>query len=123
MPGNGGRGATAMGRTIGTNQITDRLSEAAALITLAAVAFLTIGSVSAEESGDYANTLMWKEFTVIGGGYFSFVDSKVRFDNSSGPGTDIDFEDRLGIDESSATFFAMGRWRINPKTPARNRVF
>lgn len=52
-------------------------------------------------------------FSLHAGGFFPTVDSKIRLDSTTlGTGTLLDFEDNLGLEETSPTFFAGARWRI-----------
>ena len=119
-------------------RITHRSKHALSLLGLTAAALLTLGPALAadvvgtpsrqdepnqsagltsggSDNGDYANTLMLKEFTLFGGGFFPYIDSSVQFDGPDIPGTEIDFEDVLGVEDSIATFLVEGRWRIDPK--------
>lgn len=57
--------------------------------------------------------LLNKRFMVGGGGFFPWIDSKIRLDSQRfGVGTKIDFEDELGLEESKSTFWTVARWRI-----------
>ncbi len=55
----------------------------------------------------------WPRFEVRGGGLVAAFDTTVRLDNPFGAsGTSIDFEDDLGLDGRSATWFVQGTWRL-----------
>jgi len=58
--------------------------------------------------------LLNKRFMIGGGGFFPDVDSKIRLDDEFlGIGTEIDFENELGLEESNSTFWLTSRWRIS----------
>ena len=58
--------------------------------------------------------LLNKRFTVSLGGFFPDVDSKVRLDATNFDlGTEIDFENELGLEESKNVWWANLRWRIS----------
>jgi hypothetical protein len=73
--------------------------------------------VSADEPDNNANpvSLFDARFTVAFGGYFSTVDSDLRLDSTSGPGSSIDLEDDLGLDKWSASAWLSFNWRFLPR--------
>lgn len=62
-------------------------------------------------------SLLSDRFTLSVGGFFPYIDSDIRLDsdNSNIPGTEIDLEDDLGMDETHPTVFGGLRWRITPR--------
>lgn len=71
----------------------------------------------ADEQKNGANPvyLFDSTFTLAFGGYFSSVNSDVSLDSSSGPGTEIDLEDDLGLDKWSASPWLAFNWRFYPR--------
>lgn len=61
--------------------------------------------------------LLSNRFTLHFGGFFPFIDSNIRLnsDESGIPGTEIDFENDLALDETLPTIFGTLRWRITPR--------
>jgi hypothetical protein len=78
---------------------------------LAVCAGLAVGSAAAEEGP--VNPEFTDRFSLRVGGFFPTIDSKIRLDSTKGVlGTVLDFEDDLGMEETSPTFWAGARWRI-----------
>ena len=49
----------------------------------------------------------------IDAGYFRITpDTVLRYNSGQGPGGDIDFENNLGLDRQSNTFWIDGSWRV-----------
>jgi hypothetical protein len=72
---------------------------------------LWVPAATAEE--ERLNPEFTDRFSVNVGGFFPSIDSKIRLDSTTfGTGTVLDFEDNLGLEETSPTFFAGARWRI-----------
>jgi hypothetical protein len=75
-----------------------------ALIVLVAVT----GTAGAEERD-------WARFKINLGALFTDFDTSVQVGGEVGPGTPIDLEDDLGLDDDDATLFAAVRWRFARK--------
>lgn len=72
-----------------------------------------LGAGPATAQTDPSNPEFTGRFSLSAGGFFPSVDSKIRLDSTEfGTGTVLDFEDNLGLEETSPTFFAGARWRI-----------
>jgi hypothetical protein len=82
-------------------------------LLIAALICLSGTASSAELPG--IHPLLYKRFTLGVGGFFPQVDSKIRLDSDLGPGTELDFENVLGLEESKSTFWLSGRWRIGAR--------
>jgi hypothetical protein len=81
---------------------------AAVLLLLVATTGLSAGELPGK------HPLLNKRFMIGGGGFFPDIDSKIRLDDDSlGIGTELDFEDQLGLEESKNTFWLTSRWRIS----------
>ncbi len=72
--------------------------------------------LSSLEPDEEHKSLLTRPFTFMVGGFFPYVDSGARLNNKSAgtSGTKIDFESDLDLEETTATFFGEGRWRITP---------
>jgi hypothetical protein len=55
---------------------------------------------------------MDERFRLDVGGFFQDFSTAVRIDSANGPGTDISFEDDLGLDSSKTSFRLDGYWRF-----------
>jgi hypothetical protein len=96
---------------------------------LATILFLS-GTMTAEsvlaasETDGNKSGFLTDEFYIAIGGYFPAVDSDIRLDASDGSrGTDFDLEDRLGLDETTATGFGYFRWRFAPRHRVEMEIF
>ena len=85
------------------------------------VAFVLVCGVSsgsrslASEESDYAGPALDDKYFLVIGGFFPNIDSSVRVDSTSGiPGTGLDLEDSLGLEESAASPYLYFRWRYHP---------
>ncbi|MFZ0256397.1 MAG: hypothetical protein WAN46_12270 [Gammaproteobacteria bacterium] len=84
---------------------------ATCVAVFAVCAGLAVGSAAAEEGR--GNPEFTDRLSIRVGGFFPTIDSKIRFDPTKGTlGTVLDFEDDLGMEETSPTFWAGARWRI-----------
>lgn len=83
-------------------------------IFAAALALSTgVGASSATAEEGQANPEFTDRFSLTAGGFFPTIDSNIRLDSIRfGVGTDLDFEDNLGLEETTPTFWAGARWRI-----------
>ena len=80
---------------------------------LAASTLLAVSAAGADPLPG-KHPLLNKRFTVSVGGFFPDIDSKVRLDATNGNiGTEIDFENELGLEESKDVWWANLRWRIS----------
>jgi len=81
-----------------------------------ATAALLLGLFSAPEAAQLPgkHPLLNKRFMIGAGGFFPDIDSKIRLDAESlDLGTELDFEDQLGLEDSQNTFWLTSRWRIS----------
>jgi hypothetical protein len=53
-----------------------------------------------------------KRFNIAGGGFFPFINSTIRLDSDLDLGTEISFEDTLGLEQTMSTFWLGGQWNI-----------
>ena len=89
------------------------MSEHRIAAVLAACTFCVITSA---EAGTLPgkHPMLNKRFAVSLGGFFPDIDSKVRLDaNDFDLGTEIDFENTLGLEETKNVWWANARWRIS----------
>jgi hypothetical protein len=57
-----------------------------------------------------------QRFTISAGGFIPTNNTNVKVGNSSGGGSDIDFENDLGFTSSTTTFIAGGEWRASKRS-------
>ena len=80
----------------------------------AALILITIVPVSAlaADGGVDDSPFLQDKYAIWLGGFFPALDSEVRLDSSMGsPGDGLDFEDKLGLDDTKSVFFGGVRWR------------
>lgn len=82
-------------------------------LLMAATALSLAGNAWAELPGD--NPLLNKRFAIGIGGFFPEIDTTIRLDSALGPGTEIDFEDELGFEDSKDVGWLNARWRISER--------
>ena len=67
-------------------------------------------------AGEGGNPMLNARIGLLGGAFFSFIDTNLRLDASDGDfGTEIDVEELLGMDDTKTTPFGGLWWRITPR--------
>ncbi len=81
-----------------------------------AMLLLGFGPAYAQGEPEWRSWPMGERFGVNVGGFFAKLDTKVRLDGSGGAlGTEIDFEQDLGLDDTKTRIMAGGYWRFFKK--------
>lgn len=96
---------------------TGSRSSRAILTALVLICGISHGRDSlASEGSDYAGAVLDDKYFLVLGGFFSNVNSEVRIDSSSGtPGSGLDLEDDLGLDDYAVSPYLYFRWRYHPQ--------
>jgi hypothetical protein len=79
---------------------------------------LTAGTVSAADADESnaPSSMFDSKFSLALGGFFPYVDSTVSINPSGGgSGADVDLEDDLGLDDTSASAWLSFNWRFLPR--------
>lgn len=98
------------------SQSNRTLSSGRAAHAACLVLVLATGAVSAAFADlPGKHPVLNKRFRIGVGGFFPGIDSNLQLDGSDTPGTNLDFEDLLALEDSANTLWATADWHISKR--------